>query len=305
MCQLHHPNLVSFLGFCDDEFKDEMMVVYEYMPNGSLHHQLRERDSNSPALLWKTRLEISIRIARALHYLHVGTKGTIVHCDVKSQNILLDEHWNPKLSDFGLSLKGPKYSSKDKAKEVKRVRGTVGFMAPEYIINNKVSSKCDVFSFGMFLLELISRETLSQILMITDEEYDQEKKNEGKDKHASPSFKNTAEEVRTATESTDNWNGVVSLISHAMAEGVLRNLEEKGNIGKIIDPSLVGEIAPECWRLYIDIAASCLSGDPDARPDMGQVEVQLERALQPQQEADAPRFLDLTFFLLHFLCFFF
>ncbi|XP_054799638.1 probable receptor-like protein kinase At5g38990 [Prosopis cineraria] len=112
MCQLHHPNLVSLLGFCDDEFKDEMMVVYEFMHNGSLHHQLHERDSNSPTLSRKTRLEISIGVARALHYLHVGTKRTIVHCNVEPSNILLDDHWNPKLSGFGLSLKGPKYSLK-------------------------------------------------------------------------------------------------------------------------------------------------------------------------------------------------
>ncbi|XP_054797571.1 probable receptor-like protein kinase At5g38990 [Prosopis cineraria] len=205
LCQLHHPNLVSLLGFCDDEFKDEMMVVYEFMPNGSLHHQLHKRDSNSPALSWKTRLEISIGVARALHYLHVGTKRTIVHCNVKPSIILLDDHWSPKLTDFGISLKGPKYSSKEKAKEVKRpIAGTLGYTDPAYLHSSMISSKCDVFSFGMLLVELICRENISKILLT-----------------------------------------------------------------------------------FVDEFALQSIANPDERPDMGEVEVQLERALQLQQEADA------------------
>ncbi|XP_028799409.1 probable receptor-like protein kinase At5g38990 [Neltuma alba] len=107
-CQLHHPNVVSLVGFCDDE--NEMIVVYDYPPNGSLRDQL---NSKPPTISWKKRLEISIGVARGLHYLHSGTKRTLIHRDIKPTAILLDENWVPKITFCSFSLKGPKFSEKD------------------------------------------------------------------------------------------------------------------------------------------------------------------------------------------------
>ncbi|XP_054793472.1 receptor-like protein kinase ANXUR2 [Prosopis cineraria] len=249
MCQLRHPNLVSLVGFCDD--KNEMMVVYEYMPNGSLRDQLYGMKSKSPILPWKKRLEISIGVARGLHYPHSGTKRTIIHRNITPVTILLDENWIPKLSYFGLSLKGPKFSATDaKPIEIDAVQGTVGYIAPECWALANVTYKCDVYSFGVILLELICGKTSFQICEYEGHLY--------------------ASDVPLFT------NGVVKKV---------RNSGENGkNEEGIIDPRLEGEIAPQCWRLYMDIIDSCLGADPNERPDMGDVEVQLERLLQLQEE---------------------
>ncbi|KAK4279435.1 hypothetical protein QN277_011220 [Acacia crassicarpa] len=241
-CQLHHPNLVSLVGFCDDH--NEMIVVFDYAPKGSLHHQLCRTERNSPTLSWKRRLEISIGVARALHYLHSGTKRTIIHLDIRPASILLDENWVPKLKFSGISVKGPKFSEKEaRPVELKSVAGTRGYVAPENSMNAGVTHKCDVYSFGALLLDLIS----------------------GKD----PCLNLTLHQVGNVKE--------------------LRNWVETGNGEGIIDESLVGEIAPQCWELYMEITESCLSEDPNERPDMGEVEVQLEHVLQLQDEADTNR----------------
>jgi len=106
--QLHHPNLISLIGFCDQ--KDEKIIVYEYMFNGSLYDHLRSRDLE--LLSWKKRLEISIGVARGLHYLHTGAKRTIFHCDIKPRTILLDNQMVPKLAQLGISLQEKRSKSK-------------------------------------------------------------------------------------------------------------------------------------------------------------------------------------------------
>ncbi|XP_054818742.1 receptor-like protein kinase ANXUR2 [Prosopis cineraria] len=253
MCQLHHPNLVSLVGFCDD--KNEMIVVYKYVPNNSLYYQLYEQHGkSSPVEPWKKRLEISIGVARALQYLHSGTKRTIIHRSAEPGNIILDENWNPKLTYFGLSIKGPKFSAKE-AKPIKLdvVEGPWGYIAPECWALTNVTYKCDVYSFGVILLELICGKMMFQIC-----------EHEGR-----------------LIESADATLFACSVVKK------VRNAAENGNNDEgIIDPRLEGQIAPQCWRLYMDIIGSCLSVDPHERPDMGDVEVQLERLLQLQEEAD-------------------
>lgn len=106
--QLHHPNLISLIGFCDE--KDEKIIVYEYMFNGSLYDHLCSRDLES--LSWKKRLEICIGVARGLHYLHTGAKRAIFHCDIKPQTILLDNKMVPKLAQLGISLQEKRSKSK-------------------------------------------------------------------------------------------------------------------------------------------------------------------------------------------------
>ncbi|XP_028799457.1 probable receptor-like protein kinase At5g38990 [Neltuma alba] len=160
MCQLHHPNLLSLVGFCDD--KNEMIVVYEYAPNGSLRRLL---GSKPPTFSWKKRLEISIGVARGLHYLHSGTKHIILHRHITAAAILLGENWVPKLSYFGFSPRGPRFSAKDmKPLKMESLRcPNEGYTAPKCYGGSNVTYKSDVFSFGVVLLELICGKTLSQI----------------------------------------------------------------------------------------------------------------------------------------------
>ncbi|XP_057754361.1 receptor-like protein kinase FERONIA isoform X2 [Arachis stenosperma] len=110
LCQLRHPNIISLIGFCDNE--NEIIAVYEYMANGSLDDYLTNR--NNQPLSWKKRLEICIGVARALHYLHSGVKRVIIHRLINSSYILLDNNMMPKLAYFGHSLQGPLSTSKPK-----------------------------------------------------------------------------------------------------------------------------------------------------------------------------------------------
>ena len=111
LCQLHHPNCVSIVGFCNH--KNESIVVYEYMYNGSLDQHLGDRK----ALSWKKRVEICIGAARGLHYLHAGLKRTIIHRHINPSSILLDDNMHPKLSSFGYSILGAHFKEKPKPKQ--------------------------------------------------------------------------------------------------------------------------------------------------------------------------------------------
>ncbi|CAM8899012.1 unnamed protein product [Rhodiola kirilowii] len=150
---VEHPNLVKLVGYCaeDDERGIQRLLVYEYMSNGSVLDHLSSRSKTT--IPWATRLKIAQDTARGLAYLHEGLDFQIIFRDFKSSNILLDDHWNAKLSDFGLARLGP---SDGLSHVSTAVVGTIGYAAPEYINTGRLTSKSDVWSYGIFLYELIT-----------------------------------------------------------------------------------------------------------------------------------------------------
>ena len=229
LCQLHHPNLMPLVGFCIE--RNELVLVYEYMSNGSLHDHLHHR--NFDPLTWKRRLQICIGAARGLHYLHTGAKYAIIHRNIKTCNIVLDNNWEAKVSGLLLSKRGPLSTSKSLIRVESRVMGTCGYADPEYVATGVLTEKSDVYSFGIILLEVVSAKPAQEIFM-------------------------------------ENLNN--------------NSLKSYGE--KIVDPFLKSKIAPDCWKTFIDITERCLLANGRERPHMGEVEVELQHALQLQEEAD-------------------
>ncbi|KAG2548808.1 serine/threonine-protein kinase PCRK2-like [Panicum virgatum] len=147
-----HANLVKLIGYCaeDEERGMQLLLVYEFMPNGSLADHLSAR-SPRPAS-WAMRLRVALDTARGLKYLHEESEFKIIFRDLKPSNILLDENWNAKLSDFGLARLGPQEGSHVSTAVV----GTIGYAAPEYIHTGRLSTKNDIWSFGVVLYELLT-----------------------------------------------------------------------------------------------------------------------------------------------------
>lgn len=170
IARMHHLNLVRLWGFCAE--KGRRILVYEYVPNGSLDEFLfqnvglesesveEDQDSgvvsvgskNKPILDWNIRYRIALGVARAIAYLHEECLEWVLHCDIKPENILLGEDFCPKVSDFGLA----KLKKKEDMISVSRMRGTPGYMAPEWTRPDQITSKADVYSYGLVLLEIVS-----------------------------------------------------------------------------------------------------------------------------------------------------
>uniref|UniRef100_A0A0D9W1R5 non-specific serine/threonine protein kinase n=1 Tax=Leersia perrieri TaxID=77586 RepID=A0A0D9W1R5_9ORYZ len=145
---IQHINLVKLIGFCCQG--DKRLLVYEHMLNGSLDAHLLQ--SNPTVLNWSTRYQIALGVARGLSYLHQSCRECIIHCDIKPQNILLDESFTPKIADFGMAV----FVGRDFSRVMTTFRGTIGYLAPEWISGVAITPKVDVYSYGMVLLEIIS-----------------------------------------------------------------------------------------------------------------------------------------------------
>ncbi|KAK6942872.1 Serine-threonine/tyrosine-protein kinase, catalytic domain [Dillenia turbinata] len=148
---LHHPNLVNLIGYCADG--DQRLLVYEYMPLGSVEDHLHDVVPRNKRLDWNTRMKIAAGAAKGLEYLHDKANPPVIYRDLKCSNILLGEGYHPKLSDFGLAKLGP---VGDNTHVSTRVMGTYGYCAPEYAMTGQLTLKSDVYSFGVVLLEIIT-----------------------------------------------------------------------------------------------------------------------------------------------------
>lgn len=154
--KVNHGSLVKLEGFCIDPEDGSCYLVYEYIENGSLYTWLHENNNEKKEKLdWRTRLRIATDVANGLQYMHEHTRPQVVHKDIKSSNILLDGKMRAKIANFGLAKSGCNAITM-------HIVGTQGYMAPEYLTDGIVSTRMDVFSFGVVLLELVSgREAIS------------------------------------------------------------------------------------------------------------------------------------------------
>lgn len=157
LSDIRHENLVPLLGVCQEN--DQQILVYPYMSNGSLQDRLYGEAAKRKVLDWPTRLSIALGSARGLLYLHTFSRGCVIHRDVKSSNILMDHSMCAKVADFGFSKYAPQEGDSGVSLEV---RGTAGYLDPEYYSSQQLSAKSDVYSFGVVLLEIVSgREPLN------------------------------------------------------------------------------------------------------------------------------------------------
>lgn len=148
--RVRHKNLVRLLGYCAEGA--HRMLVYEYVNNGNLEQWLHGDVGPCSPLTWEIRMNIILGTAKGLSYLHEGLEPKVVHRDIKSSNILIDKHWNPKVSDFGLA----KLLGSESSYITTRVMGTFGYVAPEYASTGMLNERSDVYSFGILIMEVIS-----------------------------------------------------------------------------------------------------------------------------------------------------
>uniref|UniRef100_A0A453BZG4 non-specific serine/threonine protein kinase n=1 Tax=Aegilops tauschii subsp. strangulata TaxID=200361 RepID=A0A453BZG4_AEGTS len=148
--RVRHKNLVRLLGYCAEG--NQRMLVYEFVNNGTLEQWVHGDVGPVSPLTWDIRMKIILGSAKGLMYLHEGLEPKVVHRDVKSSNILLDKHWNAKLSDFGLA----KLLGSERSYVTTRVMGTFGYVAPEYAGTGMLNETSDVYSFGILIMEIIS-----------------------------------------------------------------------------------------------------------------------------------------------------
>ncbi|PWA58181.1 hypothetical protein CTI12_AA403440 [Artemisia annua] len=221
--KLNHMNLIEMWGYCAE--RKHRLLVYEYMENGSLAQKLQ-----SDMLDWGKRFDIAVGTAKGLAYLHEECLEWVLHCDVKPHNILLDSNCKPKVADFGLS----KLLDRDGTRntEFTKARGTRGYMAPEWLfLNRPITSKVDVYSYGVVMLEMITGRSPA---------------GEQSELSEARLYRWVAETMKAAG-GKDDW------------------------IEKVVDSTVDGDYDAYKMKILIDVALRCSEEDKDARPTMSQV----------------------------------
>ncbi|XP_062220953.1 G-type lectin S-receptor-like serine/threonine-protein kinase At5g35370 [Phragmites australis] len=259
---IHHVNLVRLRGFCTEG--QRRLLVYEYMDRGSIDRSLFR--PNGPLLEWKERMDVAIGAARGLAYLHFGCDQRIIHCDVKPENILLADGRQVKIADFGLA----KFLTPEQSGLFTTMRGTRGYLAPEWLSNAPISDRTDVYSFGMVLLELVRGR------------------------------KNRNEHVGGAGgEASNSSNGTTGSSSRGAKNDYfpLAALEghEAGRYAELADPRLEGRVVAKEVERVVKVALCCLHEDPHLRPSMAVVAGMLEGTMELWE----PRVQSLGFLRLY------
>ncbi|KAJ6691707.1 hypothetical protein OIU79_013663 [Salix purpurea] len=238
-----HPNLVKLIGFCAEG--DQRLLVYEYMPLGSLENHLHDIPPIRQALDWNTRMKIAAGAAKGLEYLHNEMNPPIIYRDLKCSNILLGEGHHPKLSDFGLAKVGP---SGDKTHVSTRVMGTYGYCAPDYAMTGQLTFKSDIYSFGVVLLELITgRKAIDQ------------RKERGEQNLVAWSFPPV-----TCTKLLASPLSV--LLSNSYPAAARPMFKDRRNFSYMVDPLLQGHYPVRGLYQALAIAAMCVQEQPNMRP---------------------------------------
>ncbi|TYI20098.1 hypothetical protein ES332_A07G211900v1 [Gossypium tomentosum] len=230
--QLRHVHLVSLIRYCNE--KQEMILLYDFMSNGTLSDHLYGTSFAYDPLTWKQRLEICKGTATGLNYLHIEMSYTVIHRDVKTSNILLDDKFTAKVSDFGLSKEYPKDEML-----ITGIKGTHGHV---YARGHKLTEKSDVYAFGVVLFEVLCARKVVNTKLLESQ------------------------------MSLAHW------AKQCIADETLY---------KVIDPYLIGKIAPECFKVFVEIAESCITDVGTDRPSMNGVMERFGITIELQMAADA------------------
>ncbi|XP_058754224.1 G-type lectin S-receptor-like serine/threonine-protein kinase At5g35370 [Vicia villosa] len=260
---IHHVNLVRLKGFCAQ--RGHRMLVYEYMNRGSLDRNLFG-GSGQPVLEWQERLDVALGTARGLAYLHSGCESKIIHCDIKPENILLHDQFQAKISDFGLS----KLLSPEQSGLFTTMRGTRGYLAPEWLTNSAISEKTDVYSFGMVLLELIS----------------------GRKNCSFRSRSHSMDDEHNNSSSNNGNSSSSSTTELAYFPLLALEMHEQKSYMDLADPRLEGRVTFDEVEKLVRIALCCVHEDPVLRPNMVSIVGMLEGGTPlPQPRMESLNFL--------------
>ncbi|XP_037446145.1 G-type lectin S-receptor-like serine/threonine-protein kinase At2g19130 [Triticum dicoccoides] len=244
---IQHINLVKLIGFCCEG--DHRLLVYEHMLNGSLDGHLFKRNDATAVLNWNNRYQIALGVAKGLSYLHQSCHKCIIHCDIKPGNILLDASFAPKAADFGLAA----FVGRDFSRVLTTIRGTAGYLAPEWLSGVAITPKIDVYSFGMVLLEIISGR------------------------------RNSSLETSYYTSSSSSYHNVEYFPVQAI------NKLHGGDVKSLVDPELHDDFNLEEAERVCKVACWCIQDNEFDRPTMGEV----VRVLEGLQKIDIPPMIRL------------